>query len=115
EAGVDEVREIETVAALEDAVAHGQYAITEDALLICQADGIDAVIEVTGAIEFGAQVALSAIDHGKHLILMNAELDGLIGPLLKARADRAGVVVTNADGDQPGVIMNLYRFVKGIG
>jgi predicted homoserine dehydrogenase-like protein len=30
-------------------------------------------------------------------------------------ADGAGVVITNADGDQPGVIMNLYRFVKTIG
>jgi len=25
------------------------------------------------------------------------------------------VVITNSDGDQPGVIMNLYRFVEGIG
>ena len=25
------------------------------------------------------------------------------------------MVLTNVDGDQPGVIMNLYRFVKGIG
>jgi predicted homoserine dehydrogenase-like protein len=46
---------------------------------------------------------------------MNAELDGTIGPILKTHADRAGVVYTNADGDQPGVIMNLFRFVKGIG
>jgi len=46
---------------------------------------------------------------------MNAELDGTIGPILKTFADKAGVVLTNADGDQPGVIMNLYRFVKGIG
>jgi predicted homoserine dehydrogenase-like protein len=34
---------------------------------------------------------------------------------LKVYADKAGVVITNADGDQPGVIMNLYRFVKGLG
>ncbi len=115
EAGVEDVQMVETVAALEEAVARGRYAITEDALLLCRAEGIDAVIEVTGAIEFGAQVALTAIEHGKHVILMNAELDGTIGPLLKERADRAGVVITNADGDQPGVIMNLYRFVKGIG
>ena len=46
---------------------------------------------------------------------MNAELQGTLGPLLKARADQAGVVLTDSDGDQPGVIMNLYRFVEGIG
>jgi predicted homoserine dehydrogenase-like protein len=46
---------------------------------------------------------------------MNAELDSTLGAILKVYADKAGVVITNADGDQPGVIMNLYRFVKGIG
>ena len=44
---------------------------------------------------------------------MNAELDATVGPILKTYADRAGVVITNADGDQPGVIMNLVRYVEG--
>jgi predicted homoserine dehydrogenase-like protein len=115
EAGVRDVRVVETVAQLENAIASGQYAITEDPFLLCQAGKIDAIIEVTGAVEFGAQVAWAAIQNGKHLISMNAELDGTIGPILKVYADQAGVVITNSDGDQPGVIMNLYRFVKGIG
>jgi predicted homoserine dehydrogenase-like protein len=46
---------------------------------------------------------------------MTAALAGPPGPLNKARADAAGVVYTNVDGDQPGVEMNLWRFVKGIG
>ncbi len=107
--------EAETVAGLERAVAAGRPAVTANALLLSEAEGIDAIVEVTGTVEFGAQVVLRAIEHGKHAILMNAELDGTIGPILKQRADRAGVVYTNADGDQPGVIMNLYRFVQGIG
>jgi predicted homoserine dehydrogenase-like protein len=115
EAGVEEVQIVETVPQLENAIDGGQYAIAEDPILLCQAGGIDAVIEVTGTVEFGAWVALEAIKHGKHVIAMNAELDGTVGPILKVYADKAGVVFTNADGDQPGVIMNLYRFVKGIG
>jgi predicted homoserine dehydrogenase-like protein len=115
QAGVESVKTVETVAQLEEAIAQSQYAITDDAMLLCQAEGIDAVIEVTGTIEFGAHVALKAIEHGKHVILMNAELDATLGPILKVYADRAGVVITNSDGDQPGVIMNLYRFVKTIG
>jgi predicted homoserine dehydrogenase-like protein len=115
EAGVAECQVVETIAQIEAAVSQRRYAVTEDAKLVCQADGIDAIIEVTGAVEFGAQVAIEAIEHGKHVILMNAELDGTLGPILKIYADRAGVVITNADGDQPGVIMNLYRFVKGLG
>jgi predicted homoserine dehydrogenase-like protein len=115
QADVESVKTVETVSQLEAAVVQGQYAITDDAMLLCQAEGIDAVIEVTGTVEFGAHVALQAIEHGKHVILMNAELDATIGPILKVYADRAGVVITNSDGDQPGVIMNLYRFVKAIG
>jgi predicted homoserine dehydrogenase-like protein len=115
EAGVEEVQVVQTVADLEDAIARGQYAITEDATLLCQSDQIDAIVESTGAIEFGAQVTLKAIEHGKHIVSMNAELDATVGPILKVYADRAGVILTGCDGDQPGVQMNLYRFVKSMG
>ena len=115
EADVEEVRVVETITQLEDAISQQRRSITEDAMLLCQAEGIDVVIEVTGAVEFGAQVALKAIENGKHVVTMNAELDGTVGPILKVKADKAGVVISGADGDQPGVIMNLYRFVKGIG
>jgi predicted homoserine dehydrogenase-like protein len=115
EAGAGETCLVESVTQLEAAVARGKYAVTEDAMLVCQAEGIDAVLEVTGAVEFAAHVALQAITHRKHIIMMNAELDGTVGPILKVYADEAGVIMTNTDGDQPGVIMNLYRFVKGIG
>jgi predicted homoserine dehydrogenase-like protein len=115
EAGIQNVSEVESSAQLEDSIAQRRFAVTEDAMLVCETEGIDAVIEVTGAVEFGSRVALKAIENGKHVILMNAELDGTLGPILKVYADKAGVVITNADGDQPGVIMNLYRFVKGLG
>ena len=103
------------MAQLEQAVASGIPAVTEDALLLCQAGGIDAIVEITGTVEHAARVTLEAISHGKHVVLMNAEVDGTVGPILKTYADRAGVVLTSADGDQPGVMMNLYRFVRGIG
>jgi predicted homoserine dehydrogenase-like protein len=48
-------------------------------------------------------------------MLMNAELDATAGPILKVLADRAGVVITNADGDEPSVAMNMFRFVQTIG
>jgi predicted homoserine dehydrogenase-like protein len=115
EAGIDDVTSVDTLRRLEDVIASGAYAITDDALLACQASGIDAIIEATGDVEHSAHVVLKAIEHGKHVILMNAELDATIGPILKVYADRAGVVITNTDGDEPGVAMNLYRFVKTIG
>jgi len=114
-AGVTEVREVATLPALADCIARGVAAVTDDPLLLCQAGGIDILVEVTGNVEFGARVALAAIEHGKDLVQMNAELDATLGPVLKARADRRGVVISGCDGDQPGVQINLYRFVKSLG
>ncbi|MBC6433000.1 NAD(P)-dependent oxidoreductase [Nostoc sp. HG1] len=115
EAGIEDIQVVATVSELEDAIANGKYAVTEDAKLLCRAEGIDALIEVTGAVEFGAHIVMEAIAHCKHVIMMNAELDGTIGPILKVYADKAGVILSACDGDQPGVQMNLYRFVKSIG
>ncbi len=115
EAGIEDIQVVATVGELEDAIANGKYAVTDDAKLLCRTESIDALIEVTGAIEFGAQIVTEAIAHRKHVIMMNAELDGTIGPILKVYADRAGVILSACDGDQPGVQMNLYRFVKSIG
>lgn len=115
EAGIDAPQTVDSVARLEHAIANRQYAITDDPLLLCQADNIDAIVEVTGEVERGAQVTVQAIEHGKHVILMNAELDSTLGPILKIFAARKGVVFTDTDGDEPGVAMNLYRFVKTIG
>ena len=115
EAGADSVQRVETVAQLEAVAAKNGYACTDDLSLVCKAGNIDAVIEVTGTVEVGAGVAKMAIEHGKHVILANAELDATLGPILKMYADRAGVIYTDTDGDEPAVAMNLYRFVKGIG
>jgi predicted homoserine dehydrogenase-like protein len=115
EAGHREIQTVDSIGALHAAKARGIPAITEDWRLLCDSDEIDVILEVTGSIEYAAHVACTAIDRGKHVVLMNAELDGTAGPILKRRADAAGVVYSNTDGDQPGVIMNLYRFVRGIG
>jgi predicted homoserine dehydrogenase-like protein len=104
-----------TVGQLEDAVAADRYVVTDDPMLVAQAPSVEAVLEVTGTIEYAAHVVMRAIEHRKHVVLMNAELDGTVGPILKVHADRAGVILTACDGDQPGVEANLHRFVKGIG
>ena len=100
---------------LEDAIRSGRPVVTDDANLLVDADQIDCLVDVTGAVEFGAHITMRAIERGRHLVTMNAELDGPVGPILKAHADRKGVILTGCDGDQPGVQMNLYRFVKGLG
>lgn len=101
--------------AIEAAIAAGHPAVTEDAIGLAEADGVDVLVEVTGSVDYAAGVVLTAIGAGKHVVQMNAELDGTIGPILKAKADEAGVIYSFSDGDQPGVQMNLYRFVAGLG
>lgn len=115
EAGIEDFVIVKDQATLEDRIAKGKYSIVENPFLPCWAENVDVIIEVTGAVDFGSRVVVEAIQHKKHVVIMDAELDGTVGPILKAYADKAGVVLTNADGDQPGVEMNLFRFVKGIG
>jgi predicted homoserine dehydrogenase-like protein len=115
EAGAEEVVRVSDEAELAEAMERRVPAYTDDPCLLCAAEGIEVIWEVTGAVGFGASVVLEAIEHGKHVVTMNAELQGTVGPLLKERAEAAGVVLTDSDGDQPGVMMNLYRFVHGIG
>jgi predicted homoserine dehydrogenase-like protein len=115
EAGADRVDQVETPQQLDDAIAAGRPAVTADASLLARAEGVEAVIEATGDVEAGARFVVDAIEHRKHVVLVNAELDATLGPYLKVLADRAGVVVTYTDGDEPGVIVNLCRYAKAIG
>lgn len=106
---------VDDLAALDAAVASGRPVVTDNPVLLAQCEQIDCLIDITGAIEFGAAIALEAIANGKHMVLMNAEVDATIGPILHDRARAAGVIFTCVDGDQPGVQMNLYRYVQSLG
>jgi predicted homoserine dehydrogenase-like protein len=115
EAGVTHVRTVEDARAVDRAITEGMAAVTSDYRAVVEAGQVDAVIEATGAVEFGCHVICDAIDQGKHLVTMNAEVDATVGPILHRMAYAAGVVLTGCDGDQPGVQLNLVRFVRGIG
>lgn len=115
EAGLTDVKETERLSDLEDCVANGKPVITSDYNLLCEAGGLDVIVDLTGHVEFGAKLAMKSFANGKDLVSLNAELDCTLGSVLQHHANKAGVVYTLADGDQPGVEMNLYRFVKGIG
>jgi predicted homoserine dehydrogenase-like protein len=60
-------------------------------------------------------VFLEAFQHGKDVVLMNAELDATIGPIMQVYAKKHGVIMSACDGDEPGVQMNLCRWVSGLG
>lgn len=114
-AGVPDPVEATSLKHANELIAQGKHVVTDDPSIACQADQVDSILEATGDVEFAAGVTLDAIAHGKHIVLQNAELDATVGPILKHKADQAGLVYTNADGDQPGCTLNLFRWVKSIG
>jgi predicted homoserine dehydrogenase-like protein len=115
EAGIDDIREIHSTDELQDNIRAGKCSVTDNAEALCDAEAIDVIIEATGAVEYASGLVLRAIRNRKHVVIMGAEVDGTVGPILKVHADKAGVVLTATDGDQPGVEGNLFRFVKSIG
>lgn len=115
EAGVQEWKRTGSAREAEAAIARGVPVVTDDPSLLTACDAIDVLLEVTGTVEAAAHVVLDAFEHGKHVVLVNAELDSMLGPIIKAKADEAGVVVTHTDGDEPGVAMTLLRYLRTTG
>ncbi len=115
ESGVTEWARPTSAGEAEAAVDRGLPVLTDDPSVLTACDAIDVLVEVTGTVETAARVTLEAFDHGKHVVLVNAELDSLLGPILKLKADEAGVVVTHTDGDEPGVAMTLLRYLRSLG
>jgi predicted homoserine dehydrogenase-like protein len=114
-AGHKDVSVAETQRQLDDTIRAGRPAATQDALLMSRSEFVDVLVDVTGSVEFGAHVILEAFKHGKDVVLMNAEIDATIGPILQLYAKKHDVILSACDGDEPGVQMNLYRWVKGLG
>ena len=115
EAGFENWARVETASRAEEQIARGVPVLTSDPLVLTSCNAIDILLEVTGSVEPAANVVLDALKYRKHVVLVNAELDSLIGPILKAKADEAGVIITNTDGDEPGVAMTLVRYLRTLG
>jgi predicted homoserine dehydrogenase-like protein len=114
-AGFEGVKVARNLNELNDTIRAGHPAAVEDAMLLARSEFIDVLVETTGSVEFGARVVLEAFRHGKNVLLMNAELDATIGPILRVYARKHGCILSACDGDEPGVQMNLVRWVQGLG
>lgn len=99
----------------EAALAAGRVVATTHLELPARLAAVDVVVEATGDITAGARVALAAIAGGKHIVAANAKAHATIGPTLKALADQAGVVYSDVDGDEPGILKGLFDYCHGLG
>ena len=112
--GQQQMQNVATAGQINDAAAAGQVALTEDSEELIGAE-LDVVIECTGHPEAGTRHALSAIDAGRHVVMVTVEADVLVGPLIRERADRAGVVYSMAYGDQPALVCELVDWARTCG
>ncbi len=104
-----------TTDALNAVIESGRTAIAGDAGVILNSGMIDVVIDATGVPAVGAEIGLSAMEQGKHLVMMNVEADVTIGAYLRREADRLGVVYSLGAGDEPSSTMELIEFVSAMG
>lgn len=113
--GWEDARVVTSQNELEDQLRRGRPVATDDYSLLVRSEQVDVVLDVTGSVELGSRVALDAFEHGKHVVAMNAEVDATVGPILQIYARRNSVIFSACDGDEPGLQMNLFRWVRGLG
>ena len=110
----DEFAVAETPGAAARAMEAGQTVLTQDPAVAIEAP-VDVIVEATGNAEAGTRNTLHAIDEGRHIVLVTKETDSAVGPILARRAARQGLVVSQADGDQPSLLLGLVSWAKTLG
>jgi predicted homoserine dehydrogenase-like protein len=108
-------QETKTADALNSAMAQGKVAVTDNVDHLINSGMIDVVIDATGVPAVGAEIGLRAMEHGKHLVMMNVEADVTIGAYLMHEAQRLGVTYSLGAGDEPSSCMELIEFVSAMG
>jgi len=107
---------VHSIEEAERIVESGLIALTNDSGLAVELPGVQVVIDATGNVIAGAEIALRAILARKNIVMLNAEADATVGPILSKIARSIGVVYTGDIGDEPGTIMHyLYRPLTEIG
>jgi len=83
--------------------------VTDDALALLDGgrEAVDVLVEATGSLRYAAQVVERALQHRVDVVLLNAEVQCLLGLLLEDVAQRAGAVLTSDAGDQHGVLARM--------
>jgi predicted homoserine dehydrogenase-like protein len=111
----DRAQASNTTDELNAVIESGRIATTNKVETLLESGLIDVVIDATGIPSVGAEIGLSAMERGKHLVMMNVEADVTIGAYLAAEARRLGVVYSLGAGDEPSSCMELIEFVSAMG
>jgi predicted homoserine dehydrogenase-like protein len=106
--------EADTLSKVSAAIGQKKLAITSADTLV-RTPELDVIIDATGKPGVAADYDLIAMQHDKHLVMMNVEADVTIGRYLKHEADRLGVIYSVGAGDEPSSCMELIEFASALG
>jgi predicted homoserine dehydrogenase-like protein len=98
-----------------EAPGDGEVLVTGDPLDLIERLGdrqLDVIVEASNTVGPAARYCLAAIERGCDVVLMNAEVDLALGPLLHHYATDKGVVMTSDGGDQHGVLRKIIDEVQ---
>lgn len=112
---MDRAKVVSTADQANAAMEGGKIAVTDNVGALLEAGLVDVVVDATGIPAVGAEIGLTAMERGKHLVMMNVEADITIGAYLRAEAERLGVIYSLGAGDEPSSCMELIEFVSAMG
>jgi len=111
----DQIVETDSPARAQDAIRAGKRVVTGCYGLAAQVPAVDIVVDVTPSPAIGAETAWSCIQNRKDVVLVNIEADVTVGRILKHHAEKAGILYTVSNGDEPGCLMELWEYVQTLG
>ena len=100
--------------AINDGAGRGRIILTDNAEQLIKAD-LDIIIESTGIAEAGTYHAWTALENGKHVVMVNIEAGALLGQVLNQKAREKGLIYSLAYGDQPAIIDEIIDWARTIG
>ena len=100
---------------LDAALASGGTHVGEDAMALINLSGVEIIVESTGNPVIAVEHCLAAFASGKHVISATVEADAICGAALAARAKAAGVIYSQAYGDQPAMTVELVDWARTCG
>ncbi len=98
-----------------DAIKKCKIEVSEDKQIASFVDETDCVVDATGFTDIGAEIAIDTINNGKNIVMLDVEADVVVGPILKRKADKAGVIYTGSAGDEPGAVKEMFDFSEALG
>lgn len=110
-----EARKVEDPGATPEPREPREVFVTGDPLALLEGAGsweVDVIVEASNTIGAAARYCFASIERGLHVVLMNAEVDLALGPLLHHHATKKGVVVTSDAGDQHGVLRTMIDEIQ---